>query len=163
MVDRRSVRVKVIIVLVAGWLAFQWLASVRSHRAPPAKPRQEAMWMTDVTAALAKARSEHKTVLIDFTGSDWCGWCIKLDEEVFATQEFVDYAEKNLVLLKIDFPQKRKQPPAEQQQNERLAHQYGVTGFPTIVVLKSTGEEKGRLGYRPGGPAVWLSLLKSLP
>jgi len=151
-------RVKVIIVLIAAWFAFQWVGKVRVHEVT-VDPKAQATWMTDATAALAKARSENKLVLMDFTGSDWCGWCIKLDEEVFSTPEFASYAKNSLVLLKVDFPRGKKQPASEVQQNEMLAHKYGVTGFPTIIVLSPGGQEKGRLGYQPGGPKAWLAAL----
>src|ERR1017187_7651292 len=68
----------------------------------------ELTWLTDLPKAQAQAKTENKLVMLDFTGSDWCGWCIKLDNETFSKQEFADYASKNLVLVQLDFPQKKE-------------------------------------------------------
>jgi thiol:disulfide interchange protein len=156
-----SMKFKVIIVLTAALAGIVWLRNVRGPRVPQ-HAAVEAGWMTDAPAALAKARNENKTVVMDFTGSDWCGWCIRLDEEVFSTAEFASYAKENLVLLKLDFPRGKKLSATETQQNERLAQQYGIRGFPTIVVLRPDGGEMGRLGYQPGGPKPWLESLRAL-
>ena len=115
-----------------------------------------ASWLTDVKAANAQAAKEGKAVFINFTGSDWCPWCIKLRQEVFSQPEFEAYAAKNLVLVEIDFP-KRTPLPAEQQKiNAGWASQYKVDGFPTVVVLDRQGHEVHRSGYRPGGARLFL-------
>ncbi len=119
-------------------------------------------WLTDYAKALAQAKAENKPVLIDFTGSDWCGWCMKLDREVFSLGDFKNYAAQKLVLLKIDFPRGRALPAAEKAQNEKLASQYRIQGFPTIVVLKSDGSKAGELGYLPGGPKAFISELEKV-
>lgn len=151
------------VVLIAATAITAWVYQARaSKQSGGPSGTGSAAWMTDANAALARARAENRTVVMDFTGSDWCGWCIKLDEEVFSTAEFADYASKNLVLLKLDFPRRKKLPDAEQKQNEELAKKYSVTGFPTIVVLHPNGSTKGRLGYQPGGPGPWLAALKKL-
>lgn len=119
-------------------------------------------WMTDHSKALEKAKAENKPVLMDFTGSDWCGWCIKLDKEVFSTSTFKTYAEKNLVLLKLDFPRRHPLPASEKKQNEELASKYGIQGFPTIVILGADGAKKGELGYLAGGPKPWIVELEKI-
>ena len=154
-------RFRIIIVVIAAFLAFQWVRHERAQRMPRDE-NAEVTWTTDALAALAKARSENKMVLMNFTGSDWCGWCIKLDKEVFSTSAFAWYARENLVLLKVDFPRTRQLPASEALQNETLARKYAINGFPTLVVLRPDGTEKGRLGYVPGGPKAWLSELKKL-
>ena len=122
----------------------------------------EAKWLTNYDEAAKQAASEKKTLLIDFTGSDWCGWCIRLDKEVFSQPEFAAYAAKNLVLLKLDFPRKKELPAAEKAQNEKLAKKYKIEGFPTIVVLDSSAKQLGELGYEKGGPAIWLAELEKV-
>ncbi len=117
-------------------------------------------WMTNYDDALKKAKSENKPILIDFTGSDWCGWCMKLDKEVFSLAEFQDYAAKKLVLLKADFPRHKELPAAEKAQNEKLASQFHIEGYPTIVVLDSNGKKEGELGYMPGGPKAFIAELE---
>ena len=67
----------------------------------------EINWTTDVPKAAEKAKAEKKLVMLDFTGSDWCGWCIKLNKEIFSQPEFVEYAQKNIVAVELDFPQEK--------------------------------------------------------
>lgn len=121
-----------------------------------------ADWMTDFDKALEKAKAEQKMVLLDFTGSDWCGWCIKLNKEVFSTKEFKDYAKENLVLVEVDFPRSKKLSAKLQKQNDELMKRYGIRGFPTIIVLDSEGETVGKLGYMEGGPEPFVSELQKL-
>jgi len=119
-------------------------------------------WLTNFAQAQEEAKTRQKLLLMDFTGSDWCGWCIMLDKEVFSKPEFQEYASKNLVLLELDFP-RRKQLPAEMQaQNERLAMQYRIQGFPTVVVLDGNGKPVGALGYMRGGPQAFIAELEKL-
>ena len=114
------------------------------------------------TEALAAAKSLKRPVFIDFTGSDWCGWCIKLDREVFTQKEFIRYAKNDLVLLKLDFPQRKKISEAQQKQNMELAQKFGIRGFPTIVIVDAEGKEIARTGYRPGGDKKYVKYLKEL-
>ncbi|CAM3132377.1 thioredoxin family protein [Rariglobus hedericola] len=122
----------------------------------------DAKWLTNYDAAVKQAAAQKKPLLIDFTGSDWCGWCIRLDKEVFSQPEFVDYASKNLVLLKLDFPREKELPAAQKAQNEKLAKKYEVQGYPTIVVLDATGKQVGELGYEKGGPTKWIASLEKV-
>jgi protein disulfide-isomerase len=119
-------------------------------------------WLTNYDQAQKEAQSKRKLLLMDFTGSDWCGWCIMLDNEVFSKPEFQEYATKNLVLLELDFPQRKKMPPETAAQNERLALKYGIQGFPTVVVFDSDGKPLGALGYEQGGPQVFIAHLEKL-
>lgn len=114
-------------------------------------------WETNYEAALAQAAKSNKMVLIDFTGSDWCGWCQKLDKDTFSQPAFQSYAEKNLVLLELDFPQTVPQTDAVKKQNAELAKKFGVEGYPTLVLLNSKGKEVARNpGYLEGGPAAFI-------
>lgn len=119
-------------------------------------------WLTDYKQAQEEAKAKQKLVLLDFTGSDWCGWCIKLDREVFTKPEFQDYANKNLVLVEIDFPRGKELSAAQKSQNEGLAQQYEIQGFPTIIVLNGEGKKLGELGYTPGGPSAFIAALDKL-
>lgn len=139
--------------LVIGLLAC-W-AFVQAHAAG-------ADWMTDLPKAQAKAKAENKLVLMDFTGSDWCGWCIKLDKEVFSKSEFIEYARKNLVLVEVDFPRKKEQSAEQKKANQALAKKYKIKGYPTIIVLDSQGRQVGELGYRPGGPKAFIAELEKI-
>jgi len=121
-----------------------------------------AGWDDDYEKALAKAKAEKKMVVLDFTGSDWCGWCIKLDKEVFSKKEFKDYAKDNLVLVEVDFPQTKKLPKKTQEQNEKLQKEHSIRGYPTIIVLDSEGKKVGQLGYMEGGPTPFIAKLDEL-
>ncbi len=122
----------------------------------------ELEWLTDLPKAQAKAKEEKKLVLMDFTGSDWCGWCIKLHKEVFSKPEFAEYAAKNLVLVEVDFPRKKKQSPELKKANAALQEKYKIEGYPTIIVLDSDGRKIGELGYQPGGPKPFIEKLEKL-
>ena len=119
-------------------------------------------WLENYTEALAAAKSLKRPVFIDFTGSDWCGWCIRLDREVFSQKAFIKYAKNDLVLLKLDFPQRKKLSEALQKQNMELAKKFGIRGFPTIVIVDAEGKEIARTGYRPGGDKKYVKYLKEL-
>lgn len=148
-------------ILTAGYLSLGDNQYGRLDAATLASsPKSDSpAWLTDFAAARQKARADHKPMLLDFTGSDWCGWCMKLDHEVLSTPEFRDYAAKNLVLVKVDFPMHQTQPPAEQRQNAELQNRFQVQGYPTLVVLDSNGRQLGTLGYMPGGPKPFISQL----
>ena len=122
----------------------------------------ELDWMTDLDKAQAKAKEENRLVLMDFTGSDWCPWCIKLRKEVFSTPEFTEYAKKNLVPVEIDFPQRKQQPAELRKANRALQAKYEIRGYPTVVVLNGQGKKIGELGYEEGGPKPFIAKLQEL-
>ncbi|MEO7724448.1 MAG: thioredoxin family protein [Chthoniobacterales bacterium] len=136
--------------------AFFLLVSLPSLRA-------EANWTTDFARAQAQAKAEHKLLLLDFTGSDWCGWCKVMEKEIFSQPAFDDYARKNLVLVRLDFPRAKPVSAEVRTQNQKLAQKFGIRGFPTIVVLDGGGKALAQLGYVPGGPEAFISELKQLP
>jgi protein disulfide-isomerase len=133
-------------------------AETKTEVSPPAK----SGWLTSYDQAQKEAQSKHRLLLMDFTGSDWCGWCIMLDKEIFSKPEFKEYASKNLVLLELDFPRMKRIPADTVAQNERLAIQYRIQGFPTVVVLDSSGKPVGALGYMQGGPQAFIAQLERL-
>lgn len=102
-------------------------------------------------------------MLLDFTGSDWCGWCKRLNAEVFSKPEFQQYAAKNLVLIELDFPRSKPQTDSLKKQNMQLASQYQIEGFPTVIVLNAEGKKVGELGYMEGGPDAFIAALEKLP
>jgi thioredoxin-related protein len=124
--------------------------------------RAELNWLTDYGAAKSQAKSDNKLVLLDFTGSDWCGWCKRLNAEVFSKPQFQQYAAKNLVLVELDFPRFKEQSDAVKKQNGELASEYGIEGFPTLIVLNPAGKKVGELGYMEGGPDVFIAALEKL-
>lgn len=120
-------------------------------------------WSSDYSKSMEQAKAEKKLMLLDFTGSDWCGWCIKLDKEVFSKPAFKDYAKKNLVLVEVDFPRNKHLAKKVKDQNDKLAAEHGIQGYPTIVVLNSDGKKIGELGYMEGGPDAFIAALEKLP
>ncbi|MEM1083949.1 MAG: thioredoxin family protein [Verrucomicrobiota bacterium] len=120
-------------------------------------------WGTDWEAAKERAKKEDKPILINFTGTDWCGWCIKLENEVFSKQAFKDYAKDNLVLMEVDFPRKKKQSAKVKEQNKKLDKEFGIEGYPTIFLLDAEGKKvSDDIGYRKGGPEAYVKYLKEL-
>ncbi len=123
--------------------------------------KSKAEWFADYDKAVLAAKEQKKDLLVDFTGSDWCGWCIKLHKEVFEQPEFESDAPKSYVLVALDYPHgdeaKAKVPnPAR---NDELQAKYGIDGFPTVLVLSPDGEVIARAGYEKGGAASWLAHL----
>ena len=119
-------------------------------------------WLDDYDAALKKAAAEDKHVVIDFSGSDWCIWCKRLDKEVFDTDVFRKAAAGKYVLLMVDSPSKKSLlSPKAAKENPKLVKKFKVDGFPTVVVLNPKGEEVCRLGYERGGPEKYLEKLEA--
>ncbi|HEY9154599.1 MAG TPA: thioredoxin family protein [Opitutaceae bacterium] len=119
-------------------------------------------WSTDLRASMAQAQSQHKHVFLFFTGSDWCGWCKRLNREILSTSDFQKYASDKLVLVKLDFPRHHPQSAEVTQQNHELAAQYQIEGYPTVIVLDSSGRPVGKLGYQRGGPGPFIQALERL-
>ena len=119
------------------------------------------LWVTDFAKAKATAKAANRYMLLDFSGSDWCGWCIKLDDEVFSTKAFGTYAKENLVCVLLDFPKSTSLSRKLEDQNQKLAQQYEVSGFPTVLVLSPKGDVIGRTGYKSGGPKNYVEHIKT--
>lgn len=117
-------------------------------------------WLDDFEKAKAQAKAENKKILLDFTGSDWCGWCKKLDREVFSQQAWKDYAAKKLVLVEVDFPKGFQLPEETKKQNDKLAQKFKIQGYPTIIITSASGLQKGQLGYVEGGPDAFIKALE---
>lgn len=122
----------------------------------------ELKWLTSLPEAQAKAKSENKLVMLDFTGSDWCIWCKKLNAEIFTQPEFIQYAQKNLVPVEVDFPHSKPQSPEQKKANEALQEKYKIEGYPTVIVLNSQGKKVGELGYTEGGPKAFIAKLEKI-
>ena len=126
---------------------------------------QELVWETNVTKALEISNETKKPLLLFFTGSDWCGWCIRLQKEVLKTPEFAIWAKENVVLVELDYPRKEVQTPEIKKQNNELQQIFGIQGFPTIILVNGTSKDGkvnfeglGSTGYVAGGPAAWLTV-----
>lgn len=122
-------------------------------------------WLTDFDQAKKIAEDKELPIVLVFQGSDWCAPCIKLDREVWSTDEFKDYAKDHFVMLKADFPRKSKNalPKEQEEQNKQLAEQYNRNGyFPFVVLLNGEGKVLGETGYKHLGPEAYIIHLKTL-
>lgn len=124
---------------------------------------QDIYWETNLNKAADQAMKQNKPLLLFFTGSDWCGWCIRLQKEVLKTPEFADWATKNVVLVELDFPRRTQLPADIAQQNMQLQQILEVRGYPTVWLVTPTKKDGkmnlsklGSTGYVAGGPSKWL-------
>jgi|GEM_PF-668856 thioredoxin-related protein len=123
---------------------------------------QQVEWFTDIEAAQAKARNENKILLLDFTGSDWCPWCQKLKKEILDQPEFAEFVNPRIVAAEVDFPHHKQLPEAQRQVNDKLAQVLEIKGFPTVVLVDSTGRPMGQTGYTAGGPKPFIESLQRI-
>lgn len=115
-------------------------------------------WHDDYDTAVAEARETGKDLFVDFTGSDWCGWCIRLKDEVFQYDAFLDAAREDYVLLALDFPRDAevKALVPNPERNAELRDKYEITGYPTILLMNVEGDVLARMGYQAGGPEAYV-------
>jgi len=130
---------------------------------------QDLKWSTDMKSAIEQSIKTKKPLMLFFTGSDWCGWCIRLQNEVFKTADFVTWANKYTIPVELDFPRRTKLDPALQKQNNDLASEFGVRGFPTVHFVKPVKkgsaveyDKLGNQGYMAGGPSNWIAAANKL-
>jgi thioredoxin-related protein len=116
-------------------------------------------WTTDYKAALAQAKEQNRHVFLFFTGSDWCIWCKRLNQEILSKPEFAQYAADKLILVELDYPQTKSLPRKLKAQNAKLLDEYKIEAYPTVVVLDSNGKTLGQLGYQEGGPQPFIAAL----
>lgn len=123
----------------------------------------DAPWVTDWEAAKKQAKEEKKVLLIDFSGSDWCGWCIRLEKEVFSQEAFIKGAKDKYVMVLLDFPKDKSKQSAElQAQNAKLKGQFPVRGYPSVFLATADGTPFAQTGYQSGGPEAYLKHLDKL-
>jgi thioredoxin-related protein len=121
-------------------------------------------WLTNYEEALAISKKENKPILMNFSGSDWCANCMRLEKVVFNSNVFKTFSEKNFVLLKLDFPAKRKNKlsPEMTKQNDGLAEKFNKTGaFPTVTILAVNGKLLGTTGYKKMSAEAYIIHLQS--
>ncbi len=126
--------------------------------------QENQVWHTDMKKAIEISKSENKPLFLFFTGSDWCGWCIRLQKEVFKTPEFTEWSKK-VVLVDLDYPRSKPQSDEIKAQNQQLQQVFQVRGYPTVWFAKegvtadgkTNLEQLGSTGYVAGGPTAWLA------
>jgi len=120
-------------------------------------------WISDFAAAKKEAADSKKDLLIDFTGSDWCGWCIKLNKEVFSHEPFKVGVKDKFVLVELDYPRDKSKLTEETiKQNEELGKKYEIAGYPTILLCDASGKPYAATGYQEGGPEKYVTHLDEL-
>ena len=118
-------------------------------------------WLSSYDQALKFAKKSKRPILLNFTGSDWCIWCKRMGKESLGTKEFIRFASTNLLLVEVDFPESSPQSQEVKEANASLQAQFGVTGFPTFILVSPEGKELGRhVDYLKGGTPAFASLLQ---
>ena len=112
--------------------------------------QKELTWHTDVNKAINLSLKNDKPLLFFFTGSDWCGWCVRLQKAVFSKPEFNSWAKKNVILVELDFPRRTKLPAKVEKQNRELAQLFGVRGYPTVWFVTAQ-QEDGKINFNKLG------------
>ncbi|MEO7977813.1 thioredoxin family protein [Flavobacterium sp.] len=152
-------KIFILVCLVIGSFAVEAQSSSVIEQA------KELDWHTDVKEAITISNKEKKPLLMFFTGSDWCGWCIRLQNEVLKTPEFQKWANENVILVELDYPRRTAQTPEIKNQNAELQQAFGIQGFPTVYFTSAETKDGrvnfkglGQTGYVAGGPTAWLSV-----
>ena len=128
--------------------------------APTSTDTDGISWTTDYQAAVQQAADENKEILLFFTGSDWCGWCKRFDKDVLSKQEFIDYANENLVCVVLDDPRYTQIDQDLLAQTHNLARKYGVRGYPSFRLLDAQENLLHSMnGYQQGGPQAFIDQL----
>ena len=132
---------------VALVFALGYQTTARAER-PATKGAKIGEWTMDFEAAKKLAKEKNLPILMNFTGSDWCGWCKLMDKNVFATEEWKTYATQNIVTVFIDFPKDKTLVPEKfVERNKELSKKFSVRGYPSYILLASDGEKQiGQLG-----------------
>jgi len=157
---------------ISLFTALAFILSINSIGQTSEKEYKASMhgWEVNLEEAQALSVKTGKPILANFTGTDWCGWCMRLKRDVFVTAEFIEWANENFILLELDFPRKFKVPENIAKQNAGLAQAFGVRGYPTIWVFTiSTNSETNKTeinglaktGYVAGGAKAWIKDLES--
>lgn len=127
------------------------------------------VWYNDISKASEISVVENKPMMLFFTGSDWCGWCMKLQREVFNTETFTTWSKECVVLVEIDFPKLKEQPDSIREQNNMLQKQFQIQGYPTVWFVsvtklddKYTIKPLDQTGYLKGGPSLWIETANSI-
>jgi len=130
---------------------------------------QELVWNNNLNKAIEISKKTKKPLLLFFTGSDWCGWCMRLQTEVFKKPEFVAWAKDNVVLVEVDFPRRTALSPELTTQNNELQQFFAVQGYPTVWFVnasrvdgKTNFDKLGSTGYLAGGPTAWLNVANGI-
>ena len=151
-----------------SWWLFSLLSSVGVAQIVGAEGTVERAtapkieWSTDYQKSQKAAEEQHKPLFLLFTGSNWCNWCMRLEQEVLTDSAFAEAVGDQFLFVKIDFPRGMPMDGQIKQQNDQLQKQFRVKGFPTVVLLDEHGAVIGTTGYRRGGGESYATHLKAM-
>lgn len=134
---------------------------VQSVKARGSAPAYNGGWLDDFEKAQKIAKAQRKPILMLFTGSDWCPYCVKLEGNVLDKTEFKSFADEELVLMMVDFPRRKKLPKSTLEANKKLSAEYGIRGFPRMVMLDKNGKTLSSFGYGGQDAEKFVAELKS--
>ena len=130
--------------------------------APHSKGGHHLPWTTDYSQALERSKAEGKPVVLFFTGSDWCSYCTRLENEVLETASFIDSVKDKYIFVELDFPEHNPIAADLKAQNKKLQEKYGVRSYPTIIIVDGNGQKLVQTGYKEGGGKFYASHLEGL-
>lgn len=144
-------------LVVAALAATYFLTQNASYAESEAKEG----WLLNYEAAQQQAEEQDRVILMEFHGSDWCPPCIQLNNEVLSKPEFKEFADKNLVLLNLDFPRQTEQSEEQKAHNQNLAQRFGVQYFPTVILVTPDGEVLDEtVGFPQGGLEGFIEFIR---
>ena len=149
---------KISVLLLATFIL---IGCANNNQANDKSSKNGLVWHTNIEKAVAIAKKENKPVLVQFSGSDWCKWCIKLNNEVMDTKEFANYAKDNLILVNLDNLRHSPQPEEVTKYNYEQMNKYKIEGYPAVLLLDKNGKLVFETGYQPGGPIAYIQHIKS--
>ena len=150
------------VIIISALITLIMISACVAENPKESKEEDKINWFTNLEKAQEIAKEKDIPIFIHFTGSDWCGWCWKLEEEIYSKLIFQEYVAENMVMVKIDFPKKIKQPEEVVAYNRALAIRFNIKGFPTVQLLTPDGTIIAQTGYQYGGPEKYIEHLKEL-
>jgi len=152
---KHMISMALVCLMAAGVQAQSWAKKDKA-------PEKTKGWLDNFEQAKKESEAFKQPIFAFFTGSDWCGWCMKLRKEALDTKAFEKFAEDNVILFEADYPQGKKLTDKVVKQNDELKGKYGVRGYPTVFLLDAKGEQLGKTGYQEGGGEAYVKHVKEL-
>lgn len=150
-------------IVAANWFGRQKAKTTTTQQSVQTAPKAASIqWLTDFDEATRRARAEQKPLFILFEGSDWCPWCMRLENEVLQDPTFSQNLQEKFIFVNLDFPRRKPQPPELAKQNQQLKQQYSVKGFPTVLILDPQQKQIGTTGYRSGGAKAYVDHINDM-
>ena len=150
------------VIIISALITLIMISACVAENPKENKEEGKIAWFTNLEKAQEVAQERNIPIFIHFTGSDWCGWCWKLEEEVYSKPIFQEYVAENMVMVTIDFPKKIEQSDEVKAYNRALSTRFGIRGFPTVQLLNPDETPIAQTGYKKGGPEKYIEHLKEL-